>query len=87
MTEAEFFRCIEPFRDPRAWQKDEAGAWICVGSVLDATIGDATGAELPVDDPRSFKLTTLLEDQTDFKDYILLGRSYIDEKNFKAIEG
>lgn len=87
LTEEEFLACIDPFRDPRAWKKDDTGAWKCVGSVLDAAIDPETGVELPVDDPRHFKLTPLIEGQADFKDYILLGRSYIDAKNFKAIEG
>ena len=87
MSEEEFFACINPFRDSRAWQKNRKGEWECIGSVLKANIDLTTGFELPVEDPRVYKQTINLENQTGFNDYILLGRSYIDSKNYKAIEG
>lgn len=87
MSEEEFLDCVDPFRAPRAWQKDQNGEWKCVGNICEADIDLGTGFELPVEDPRAYKLTDLLEDQSDFNDYILLGRSYIDANNFKAIEG
>jgi len=33
MTEEEFEKCIEPMRDPRAWEKDEKGKWILKDSL------------------------------------------------------
>ena len=46
-----------------------------------------TGQELAVVDPREYKLTALMEDQSSFNEYILLGRTYIDKRNYKAVEG
>ena len=86
-TEEELMACIDPFRDLRAWERDYKDVWKCVSTIPDTLIYSETGFELPVDDPKEFKLTPLLEDQSDCNDYILLGRSYIDQNNFKAIEG
>ena len=48
-------------------------------------------ARLEDDDHRDYQHTQLLEMAEDFdsndEDYILLGRSYMDEFNFKAVEG
>jgi N-acetyl sugar amidotransferase len=87
MTEKEFFDCVDPFRDPRAWQKDPNGEWACIGSVLEANVDLTTGFEMPVEDPRVYRHTEILEDQAGFDEYILLGRSYMDARNYKAIEG
>lgn len=87
MTEDEFMACIDPFRDPQAWEKMPDGSWCCTGSILAHSITLQTGQELEVVDPRDYKLTALLEDQTSFNEYILLGRTYMDKRNYKAVEG
>ena len=42
---------------------------------------------LDINDPRDYILTGLLEETSDDDEYILLGRSYIDESNYRATEG
>ena len=87
LSESEFLACIDPFRDSMAWEKMPDGDWKCTGSILAHTIELKTGHELEVVDPRDYKLTALLEDQRSFNEYILLGRTYMDEHNYKAVEG
>ena len=56
----------------------------CVGHIDDSGIEDV---RLPVNDKRDYIQTGLLE-KHNFDDYfILMGRSYMDEYNFKAVEG
>lgn len=87
LSESEFLACIDPFRDSKAWEKMPDGDWKCTGSILAHSIELKTGHELEVVDPRDYKLTDLLEDQRSFNEYILLGRTYMDEHNYKAVEG
>lgn len=87
MSESEFMDCIDPFRDYRAWEKLPDGKWVCSGSILAHDIELKTGNELEVVEPRDYQETELLEDQTAFDEYILLGRTYMDERNYKAVEG
>ena len=87
LSEAEFMSLVEPFRDTSAWEKKEDGSWFCKGSVLENNINMQTGRELDVTDPREYKQTDLLEDQSSFNEYILLGRTYMDKRNYKAVEG
>lgn len=88
MSEDEFFSCIDPFRDPLAWEKNSSGGWELLDSVSNH-INDE-GVEdvyLTVEDPRKYKLTELMEKQDGSDEYILLGRTYIDKDNYNAIEG
>ncbi|ELV8728974.1 N-acetyl sugar amidotransferase [Vibrio fluvialis] len=87
LSEEEFMSFVDQFRDPSAWEKKEDGGWVCKGSVLANEISLKTGQELEVVDPREYKLTELLEDQSSFNEYILLGRTYMDKRNYKAVEG
>jgi len=87
ITESEFIDYINPHRDPEAWEKMPDGAWKCVGCILENNIDLNSMHALDIEDPRDYRLTELLEDQSDFNEYILLGRSYMDKRNYKAIEG
>jgi len=87
MSEADLMAYIEPFRDPQAWEKMPDGSWTCHGSILAHSISLHTGHELDVDDPRAYLQTDLLEKQKLLDDYVLLGRSYMDKRNYKAVEG
>lgn len=91
MTEQEFYACIDRHRDRDAWQDTEHG-WQLKDSVVNhlSEAGvDAVGLEHSA--PKDYQLTELLEAAQDFdssdEDYILLGRSYMDDHNFKAVEG
>jgi hypothetical protein len=67
--------------------KNDGGAWICKSTRLLKDIDLDTGQEIEVNDPREYKLTGLLEDQESVNEYILLGRTYMDRRNYKAVEG
>lgn len=84
-SEERFYQVIDNFRDERAWRKKDDGEWECFGSVTERAIDMQTGFELEVSDPKEYQLTPLLEDSD--HEYILLGRTYLDECDFKAVEG
>lgn len=88
MTEDEFMSCIDPFRDSRAWEINSLGQWELLDSIANHVTDEGVEkVRLTVDDPRIFKLTAQMEKQDISDEYILLGRTYIDEENYNAIEG
>ena len=87
ITEDQFMGWIDPHRDPLAWEKNSNGDWQALDSVLNLQITGPSKAELSVEDPREYELTSLLEPENPKEGYILLGRSYMDEANYKAVEG
>jgi hypothetical protein len=86
LTEEEFYQYVDKFRDPKVWDKNDVGDWVLKESCLDIQL-EQNEQELAVEDPRVYKQTELLESQSFEDEYILLGRTYIDEENFKAKEG
>jgi hypothetical protein len=79
---------INPFRDKTVWKETSKGQFVLRDSIINHINDDGVDAvRLKVDDPREYKLTELLEKHDMNDDYILLGRAFIDENNFKAIEG
>lgn len=87
MDECEFMSIINRFRDPKAWRQEPNSEWKCYGSVLEATLESDTTCELGASDPMEYIQTVLLEEQNWTTDYILLGRTFMDEYNYKAKEG
>jgi hypothetical protein len=88
ITKEQFYNSIDPFRDLNIWGKDSNGTWELKDSIINHV--DDPGIEdvrLPVNDPRNYIETELLEPHLFNDDFILMGRSYMDEFNFKAIEG
>ncbi|WP_406611049.1 N-acetyl sugar amidotransferase [Agarivorans sp. JK6] len=86
ISEQEFYTAVDKFRDPTVWERKEFNEWELKDSALDIILSP-NDQELQVNDPREYKLTEVLEEQSFDEDYILLGRTYIDEANFKAKEG
>jgi len=88
ITEDEFYSCLDPFRDPKIWKKYSNGKWKLIDSIVnhieDFGVNDV---RVPVNDKRDYIQTELLEKHNFDDDFILMGRSYIDEYNFKAVEG
>ena len=82
-----FFNFIDSFRDQKIWSKSSSG-WDLRDSITNH-INDSgiDSVALPIDDARSYKNTILLEEHSFEDDYILMGRSYMDDYNYKAIEG
>ncbi len=88
MTEEEFMTCINRFRDPRIWEEMPDGSWVPRDSVLNHIDDEGVDdVRLAVNDPRKYIQTPLLEPENEDYGYILMGRTYLDEKNYKAIEG
>ena len=88
LSKEEFMASINPFRDKRAWNENSKGQFILRDSIINHIDDEGIEAvRLKVDDPREYKLTELLEKHDMDDDYVLLGRAFIDENNFKAIEG
>lgn len=87
ITEEELDKLIEPFRDKNIWIKNNVGHWTLKESIFEYDVLSDNSQELDVNDAREYILTGLLEEQSNFYEYILLGRTYIDERNYKAVEG
>lgn len=87
ITENELMSYINPFRDRAAWSLGSDGDWTCNGSILNSEIDLDSNCQLEVTDPREYKLTELLESQVGFDEFILMGRTYMDKRNYKAVEG
>ncbi|WP_086480830.1 N-acetyl sugar amidotransferase [Oceanospirillum sanctuarii] len=87
MNEEELLAHIDPFRDPKAWSKDCNGEWFCHGSILNSNIEIDTGFDYKPTETQPYLRTELLEEQSNSDEYILLGRTYMDKNNYKAIEG
>ena len=88
MGSKKFFEMINSHRNPKFWRKSKNGKFILKSTVnfyADESLIEKN--RLEVNDPRSYIQTNLLEDRESQAEYILMGRTYIDEKNFKAIEG
>lgn len=86
LTEEKFYQYIDPFRDQNVWHKSADGEWILKDSILDLIL-EPTTQEIAAEDPMEYQITKLLEPQNVDDEYILLGRTYMDEANFKAKEG
>ncbi len=88
MSENEFMGHINKFRDKNVWHKNKDGTWTLTDSVHNHLTDDGVEeARLEVNDPRAYKETPLLEEEAYDEEYILMGRIYMDENNYKAIEG
>ena len=87
MSKDEFYKLIEPFRDENVWAKNSSGVWEIKRCIFNYDVLRDNSQELDVVDAREYHLTELLEDQSSYNEYILLGRTYLDERNYKAVEG
>lgn len=88
ISEEEFMKNIEPFRDLNIWKKTQDGEWELKDSILNHINDEGIEpVRLEINDRRKYVLTDLMEEELD-DEYVLLGRNFIlDENNFKAIEG
>ncbi|MEM7209870.1 MAG: N-acetyl sugar amidotransferase [Pseudomonadota bacterium] len=88
LSEKDFMAQIAPFRDKRIWQPGAREEWTLLDSVANHRNSDRdTFNELSVEDPLDYRLTKQLEASHSEDEYILLGRTYMDDHNYKAIEG
>ena len=87
MTKEEFYKIIDFFRDPLVWEKDNNGIYIRLDKI-ENHISDSNvdNVRLTITKPKKYFNTLLLESEDEKEGYILMGRGYIDEYNFKAIK-
>ena len=86
MEEKDFFSYINNFRDPQIWQKHKEG-WKLLDSITNRIKDDGTAdACLKIKKDRPYQISPTAEPQTLEKNYLLMGRGYIDAKNYGAIE-
>lgn len=86
MSEAELMKCVDQFRDPKAWKKTADGKWEQVDQVARHQNTPAQKKfELPVLSECVYEETELLEKEE--PKYILTGRGYMDEFNYWAEKG
>jgi len=86
MTEEELMYCINKHRDPAAWEKSETGEWILKDSVVNHLVDEGV-EHARLDGPldrRDYIQTDLLEPSGKDDAYLLMGRTYMDEANFRA---
>lgn len=86
MSEKKFYECVDRHRDPLIWSKNSNGNWQRSDSVVNDT-NRYPEHELTQITNCQYMQTELLENESKDDGYILLGRSYIDKNNFKAVEG
>lgn len=85
MSENEFYECIDKFRDPRAWEKAN-GEWRLKDPVRnhinDKDVGDARLER--IEERKYIRTVSPESDEPDDRTY-LMGRTYIDKRNFRAV--
>lgn len=87
MTEEEFYACIEPFRDPKIWKRNNKGEWYLLDSIINHLDDEGVNeVRLEKNEDCKFILTPSKEPNEPEKEYILMGRGYINKYNYKAIE-
>lgn len=83
MTEEEFYSCINHFRDPKIWERDESGSWVLNDSIQKHLHDDGVHqVRLEKTESRPYLNTGAREPEQE--DYVLTGRAYMDEKNYHA---
>jgi len=88
MTQEEFYKIIEPFRDPLIWKKNKNGEYSKIDKIENHALDDKVdNARLNVKNQKKYFHSLLLEPEEEDGDYILMGRGYINESNYKAIKG
>jgi len=88
MTENEFYKIIEPFRDPLVWNKNKNGEYTRIDKIENhISDNNVDNSRLIIKDRKKYFHSVLLEQEDENEGYILMGRGYIDETNYKAIKG
>ena len=86
LNHEQFYDYINPFRDKRVWELNRDDKWVLKDSILNHVVEDGV-EEVRLDKIGHMEYieTPLLENEDE--DYILMGRVYMDNDNFKAVEG
>jgi len=84
MSESEFFNHIDKFRDEKAWQKVDS-TWMLRDSITNHRIS-ADSFLSDIKDDCVFRITDSAEPSLIDNKYLLMGRGYIDSRNYGAHE-
>jgi len=85
LSESELMSCIDAFRDPKSWKKNN-GQWELQDSIVRHIEDEGTASvALEVLESNEYVETPLIEPES--KNYHLSGRQYMDAENKLAIEG
>ena len=84
MSESEFFNHIDKFRDEKAWQKVDS-TWMLRDSITNHRIS-ADSFLSDIKDDCVFRITDSAEPSLIDNKYLLMGRGYIDSRNYGAQE-
>ena len=84
----EFWSCVADRRDAEIWRRDASGEWELKDSIVHhASDESVEKARLGLLEPScEFRVTPSAEPNAPDDSYLLMGRSYIDSRNFGAVE-
>jgi N-acetyl sugar amidotransferase len=86
ISETALMSDIDRFRDPRAWHKTADHCWERIQAAHSGVASYPNSkAPPPLETLNTYTCTNLLEEEA--SEYFLTGRTYLDEANFKAVEG
>ena len=89
MTEEEFMKYINLHRDLDIWELNGENEWKLKDSISNH-LNDEWVEQARLDgtlDRREYLQTMSLEDPNNDNEYVLMGRSYMDENDFRAVKG
>lgn len=87
MTEQDVFSCIDNRRDACIWSRDSSGEWKLQDSVSSHAYDEGVDkVRLGKVEACQYRRTQTAEPQTPDREYLLMGRGYIDRYNYGAIE-
>ena len=84
MQEEEFFSYVDKFRDKKIWKNDN-NQWILRDSIINSVDSDDLFAK-KLKDNCEFRITTNAEPSIKEDQYLLMGRTYVDSRNYGAQE-
>jgi hypothetical protein len=87
MKRDEFYPLVWNRRDPSIWKQNSKGSWFLLDSIENHVYDDGVeAARLLKLTSENFLITKSGEPEEPDKEYLLMGRSYIDRYDFGAIE-
>lgn len=82
MSREDFYRCIDSKRDTRIWHRLSSGEWGLKDSIINHVDGPGTDdVRLEKVEDCDFRITPGREPKAVEKDYVLIGRGWVDKDN------
>jgi N-acetyl sugar amidotransferase len=88
MTDEEFWSCVRDRRDELAWNRDAQGQWTPRDSITNhANDAGVDAVRLSARERECvFQITPSAEPDIEEKQYLLMGRTYVDRRDYGALE-